>query len=100
MRHASFCHESDPTGALRFSMDNWQLAGKHRFCARARLRLCGKFREIDASFSPCGQKHFAASYILNKFLEQWLAAFSILVFTESMVSSGFFLKKKPPSMHS
>jgi hypothetical protein len=27
-----------------------------------------------------------------------IAAFSILVFTESMVSSGFFLKKKPLSM--
>jgi hypothetical protein len=27
-------------------------------------------------------------------------AFSILVFTESMQQSGFFLKKKPPSMHS
>jgi hypothetical protein len=25
-------------------------------------------------------------------------AFSILVFTESMLLSGFFLKKKPPSM--
>jgi hypothetical protein len=27
-------------------------------------------------------------------------AFSILVFTESMQKSGFFLKKKPPSMRS
>jgi hypothetical protein len=27
-------------------------------------------------------------------------AFSILVFTESMQKSGFFLKKKPPSTHS
>jgi hypothetical protein len=27
-----------------------------------------------------------------------VTAFSILLFTESMQQSGFFLKKKPPSM--
>jgi hypothetical protein len=32
--------------------------------------------------------------------QTWTTAFSILVITESMLQSGFFLKKMPPSMES